>query len=971
MSDSESSRPTHDFVSRHLGVVGRDQTAMLEAVGADNLDDLIARAAPSTILVPVETPSIPPAADEQSVAAELRRMASRNHLTKALIGRGYHGTITPAVIRRNILENPTWYTSYTPYQAEISQGRLEALIVFQQMIADLTALPVANSSLLDEATAAAEAMLLARRASRNKTNRFLVHSEIFDQVREVMAGRATSLGIDIVAVDLRDRSQWQPAVEAGCFGVLAAYPDATGELWDPSEVFTAVRQAKGIAVAECDLLSLAVVSAPGDLGADVAIGSSQRFGVPMGFGGPSAGFMAVRKGLERQIPGRLVGTSVDTDGNPAYRLALQTREQHIRRDRATSNICTAQVLLAVMAGMYAVWHGPAGLRRIATEVHGRTVRLADALRAGGLTVTTAAFFDTIRVNVPTRAGELWSRCREAGFTLDLVDDDTLGISLDETVTDDDIVTLANLLSGTGLPSGSDCAPATGNDSTASSSDSAGSGWPRSLVRTTEYLTHPVFTSFGSETAMMRYLKRLADRDFALDRGMIPLGSCTLKLNAAIEMEAISWPQFADLHPFVPAEDAEGTLQMIDQLETWLAQLTGYDTVSLQPNAGSQGEYAGLQAIRGYHRSRGDGQRNVCLVPSSAHGTNAASAALAGMKVVVVASDDGGNVDLDDLAAKIDEHRDQLAAIMITYPSTHGVYEPGVRQICEMVHEAGGQVYIDGANLNALLGVARPGEIGGDVSHLNLHKTFSIPHGGGGPGVGPIGVAEHLAPYLPGHPLVRTGGEQAIEPVTSTPFGSASILTIAWAYIRMLGWHGLRASTQVALLNANYVAKRIQDRYKIKYVGRHGNVAHELLVDVADFQDAGLGVMDFAKRLIDYGFHPPTCSWPISTGLLIEITESEPFDEVERLVQALLSIADEAQEIRDGKQPRDCNLLKCAPHTIETLTGEQWDRPYSRERAAFPVASLRANKFWPPVARVDDAYGDRNLVCECGSVEEYA
>ena len=706
--------------------------------------------------------------------------------------------------------------------------------------------------------------------------------------------------------------------------------------------------------------------------------------------------MAVRKGLERQIPGRLVGTSVDTDGNPAYRLALQTREQHIRRDRATSNICTAQVLLAVMAGMYAVWHGPAGLRRIATEVHGRTVRLADALRAGGLTVTTAAFFDTIRVNVPTRAGELWSRCREAGFTLDLVDDDTLGISLDETVTDDDIVTLANLLSGTGLPSGSDCAPATGNDSTASSSDSAGSGWPRSLVRTTEYLTHPVFTSFGSETAMMRYLKRLADRDFALDRGMIPLGSCTLKLNAAMEMEAISWPQFAGLHPFVPAEDAEGTLQMIDQLETWLAQLTGYDTVSLQPNAGSQGEYAGLQAIRGYHRSRGDGQRNVCLVPSSAHGTNAASAALAGMKVVVVASDDGGNVDLDDLAAKIDEHRDQLAAIMITYPSTHGVYEPGVRQICEMVHEAGGQVYIDGANLNALLGVARPGEIGGDVSHLNLHKTFAIPHGGGGPGVGPVAAKAHLAAFLPGHQqMTRTqhptadGGTITHDglAVSASPYGSASVLPISWAYIRLMGLEGLREATGQAVLNANYIARRLHDAVPILYTGSNGLVAHECILDLRPLtHETGITVDDVAKRLIDYGFHAPTMSFPVAGTLMVEPTESEDLAEVDRFCDAMLAIVDEARKVQAGVWPADDNPLVNAPHPACRLV-DAWDHPYSRRLAVYPgvfatkerssatgahmgsVTRIQA-KYWPPVGRVNNAYGDRHLVCTCPPPEAF-
>ena len=706
--------------------------------------------------------------------------------------------------------------------------------------------------------------------------------------------------------------------------------------------------------------------------------------------------MAVRKGLERQIPGRLVGTSVDADGNPAYRLALQTREQHIRRDRATSNICTAQVLLAVMAGMYAVWHGPAGLRRIATEVHGRTVRLADALRAGGLTVTTAAFFDTIRVNVPTRAGELWSRCREAGFTLDLVDDDTLGISLDETVTDDDIAALASLLSGTGLPSGSDCAPATGNDSTTSSGDSASSGWPRSLVRTTEYLTHPVFTSFGSETAMMRYLKRLADRDFALDRGMIPLGSCTLKLNAAIEMEAISWPQFAGLHPLVPAEDAEGTLQMIDQLETWLAQLTGYDTVSLQPNAGSQGEYAGLQAIRGYHRSRGDGQRNVCLVPSSAHGTNAASAALAGMKVVVVASDDGGNVDLDDLAAKIDEHRDQLAAIMITYPSTHGVYEPGVRQICEMVHEAGGQVYIDGANLNALLGVARPGEIGGDVSHLNLHKTFAIPHGGGGPGVGPVAAKAHLAAFLPGHQqMTRTqhptadGGTITHDglAVSASPYGSASVLPISWAYIRLMGLEGLREATGQAVLNANYIAHRLRDAVPILYTGSNDLVAHECILDLRPLtHETGITVDDVAKRLIDYGFHAPTMSFPVAGTLMVEPTESEDLAEVDRFCDAMLAIVAEARKVQAGVWPADDNPLVNAPHPACRLV-DAWDHPYSRRLAVYPgviatrergtttgmhmgqITRIQA-KYWPPVGRVDNAYGDRHLVCTCPPPEAF-
>ena len=736
----EGPRP---FSSRHVGSVVDDLRHIAETVGVTSCEQIVRDAIPASVLnsdrngSSVHTPSLPPAADEATARAELVDIAKGNRVTRALIGRGYYGTLTPPVIRRNILENPSWYTAYTPYQPEISQGRLEVLTIYQQLITDLTGLALANSSLLDEATAASEGMLLARRASRKvKSNRFLVHTHVFDQVRDVVLGHAEAAGIEVVETDLRNPESWRPEVEAGCFGVLAPYPDSTGALWNPSEVFEAVHQAGGIAIAECDVLALTLMTPPGELGADVAVGSSQRFGVPMGNGGPHAAFMSVRTGLERQIPGRLVGVSTDADGNPAYRLALQTREQHIRRDKATSNICTAQVLLAVVAAAFAIWHGPKGLTRIATQVRDRAQQLASALRAGGLDLSDELFFDTIRITAKGGAKKLWNRAREGGYTLDFVDEDTVQIAVDETVTPDELRELAQLLGGD-------------SDSLESPTDDI---WPEDLRRTTDFMTHPVFSSYHTETAMMRYLKRLADRDYGLDRGMIPLGSCTMKLNAAAEMDAMTWPAFGQMHPFAPVEDQAGSLRLIRDLEIWLAELTGYDTVSLQPNAGSQGEYTGLAAIRGYHLSRGDTERNVCLVPASAHGTNAASAALAGLKVVVVKSNDDGTIDRDDLAAKIAENEGRVAAIMITYPSTHGVYEDGVRQVCDMVHQAGGQVYIDGANFNALVGWGQFGRIGGDVSHLNLHKTFAIPHGGGGPGVGPVAAKAHLAPFLPGHPL---------------------------------------------------------------------------------------------------------------------------------------------------------------------------------------------------------------------------
>lgn len=983
MTGNSSSRQSHTFSGRHVGAVSNDRQRMLDTLETGSLTELIELAAPADILAPVEAPSLPPAADEAGVRRDLAELAGLNRPTRSLIGRGYYGTVTPAVIRRNVLENPSWYTAYTPYQPEISQGRLEALITFQQMIEDLTALDVANSSLLDEATAAAEGMLLARRASRSHSTRFIIGEAVLDQVRTVVAGRAAALGIELVTVDLTSPDAWGPEVEEGCFGVLAAYPDATGRVQDPSALFDAVHAGKGICVAEADILALALLTPPGELGADVAVGSTQRFGVPMGFGGPHAAYMSVRKGLERQLPGRLVGMSRDADGIPAYRLALQTREQHIRRDRATSNICTAEVLLAVMAAMYAVWHGPTGIARIARDVHRRALRLAEGLHAGGLGIAETPFFDTLRIHCPHRARDLWGTARKAGFTLHLVDDDTLGISLDETVTDDEVTALVRLLTGRDVIAG------TGAD--------AGWEWPAKLNRTSGYLTHPVFTSFGSETAMMRYLKRLADRDYGLDRGMIPLGSCTMKLNAAVEMEPISWPAFADLHPYAPASDTRGSLRIISDLETWLAELTGYDTVSLQPNAGSQGEYAGLLAIRGYHRSRGDDQRRICLVPSSAHGTNAASAALAGMKVSVVASDDGGNVDLADLAAKIESAGDELAAIMITYPSTHGVYETRIRRICEMVHAGGGQVYIDGANLNALLGVARPGEIGGDVSHLNLHKTFAIPHGGGGPGVGPLAAKAHLAPFMPGDPVGgepahRLAGDGTIThdgaPVSAACFGSAGVLPISWAYIRLMGLDGLREATGQAVLNANYVARRLRSRIPVLYTGANGLVAHECILDIRPLtHDTGITVDDVAKRLIDYGFHAPTMSFPVAGTLMVEPTESEDLSELDRFCDAMLAIADEARKVADGQWPPDDNPLVNAPHPAYRLLEDEWTHPYPRRLAAYPgiaasahrdeAAGLHVNpvtriqaKYWPPVGRVDNAYGDRHFVCSCPPPEAF-
>ena len=961
------SRDAMAFRTRHIGAIGDARDRLLGDLGFETLDDFLAAAIPAGIRSAPAPSSIPPAATERAVTAELRGLAARNAPRRSLIGEGYHGTITPAVIQRGVVENPAWYTAYTPYQPEISQGRLEALMNFQTAVADLTGLATANASMLDEATAVVEAMLLARRASASESRIFLLDADALPQTIAVAEGRAAALGIELVVADLAGTD---PGALPAAFGAVVQYPGVSGRLWDPTPVIDRVHADGGIVAVAADLLALALVRPPGEMGADIAVGSSQRFGVPMGFGGPHAGYLATRPGLERQLPGRLVGLSVDADGRAAYRLALQTREQHIRREKATSNICTAQVLLAVVASMYAVYHGPEGIREIAERVHRTALAFAAAARAAGLEIVHERFFDTVTVRVAD-AAEAVRRAREAGILVRHAAPDLVGIAFDEP-SSEDVASghplIAELVAALG-----------GTPAEARATGGAGLG---PLARTSPYLTHPTFSAHHSETAMMRYLRRLADKDYALDRGMIPLGSCTMKLNAATEMAAISWPGFADLHPFAPAEDAPGMLSIIADLERWLAELTGYDSVSLQPNAGSQGELAGLLAVRGWHRSRGESHRDVCLIPASAHGTNAASAVLAGMRVVVVATDGSGDVDHDDLLAKIAEHAERLAVLMVTYPSTHGVYEGGIRAICDAVHAAGGQVYIDGANLNALLGHVRFGDLGGDVSHLNLHKTFCIPHGGGGPGVGPVAAKAHLAPYLPGHPLaqsdehvlvggpgrtVRHGGS----PVSAAPYGSPSILPITWAYIRLMGAEGLAEATGAAVLAANWLARRLGADYPVLYAGTAGLVAHECILDLRPLRDAtGITVDDVAKRLIDYGFHAPTMSFPVAGTLMVEPTESEDRDELERFVLAMAAIRREADAVREGRWPVDDNPLRGAPHPAQNAVADVWTHPYGREEAVYPLASLRADKYWAPVARVDNAYGDRNLVCTCPPVEAF-
>ncbi len=925
---------------------------MLDMLGYASLDSLTDAAVPGSIRV-LESLDLPPALDERQTLDELRTLSRRNARPVSMIGLGYHDTVTPPVVVRRLLESPGWYTAYTPYQPEISQGRLEALLNFQTMVEDLTGLPIANASLLDEATAVAEAMTLMHRVARGpvaQSRRLLVDADVLPQTRAVLATRAEPLDIELHDLDPDADSAQADLAELDYFGLVLQYPGASGALRDHEGLVAAAHERGAQVTFAADLLGLTLLRPPGEIGADIVVGSTQRFGVPLGYGGPHAAYMAVRTGLERQLPGRLVGVSVDADGAPAYRLALQTREQHIRRDRATSNICTAQVLLAVVASMFAVWHGPEGLSAIARSAQTHASRLASSLRAGGVEVVHEAFLDTVLARVPGRAVAVVRHAAQHGVNLGLVDDDHVRVACDETTEDSHIDAVLAAFGVAG--SATAVLPA--------------STIPAPLQRTSSFLTHPVFHSHRSETALLRYMRRLSDKDYALDRGMIPLGSCTMKLNAAVEMEAVTWPHFAGLHPFAPVEQTAGYQTLMDDLCRWLASITGYDAVSLQPNAGSQGELAGLLAIRAYHRSRGDDQRDVCLIPQSAHGTNAASAVMAGMRVVVVSSAADGTVDLDDLRRLLAEHAASVAAVMVTYPSTHGVYEEGIVELCRLVHDVGGQVYVDGANLNALVGVARPGDFGADVSHLNLHKTFCIPHGGGGPGVGPIGVRAHLAPFLPNHPLVPEAGPvSGIGPVSAAPFGSPGVLPISWAYIRLMGPDGLRRATQVAVLAANYVAHRLRGHYPILYTGAHDLVAHECIIDLRPLtKQTGVTVDDVAKRLVDYGFHAPTMSFPVAGTLMVEPTESEDLAELDRFCEAMIAIRAEVDLVASGQWPADDNPLRNAPHTAACALGE-WVHPYSRQVAVFPAGPGQAgDKYWPPVRRIDGAHGDRNLVCSC-------
>ncbi|ORB29785.1 aminomethyl-transferring glycine dehydrogenase [Mycolicibacterium parafortuitum] len=952
MSDKSQSPSVPQFVDRHIGPDPAAVDTLLNTIGVSSLDELAAKALPAGILDPLSADGVapglehlPPAASEHEALAELRALADSNTVAVSMIGQGYYDTLTPPVLRRNILENPAWYTAYTPYQPEISQGRLEALLNFQTVVTDLTGLEVANASMLDEGTAAAEAMTLMHRAVRGPANTLAVDIDIYPQTAAILATRAEPLGIEIVTADLRDGLP-----DGEFFGAIVQSPGASGRITDWTALVGQAHERGALVAVGADLLAATLITPPGEIGADVAFGTTQRFGVPMGFGGPHAGYLAVHSKHARQLPGRLVGVSVDADGSPAYRLALQTREQHIRRDKATSNICTAQVLLAVMAAMYASYHGPDGLRAIAQRVHDKARAIAAGLAGAGVEVVHDRFFDTVLARVPGRAEQVRAAAKERGINVWVADVDHVSVACDEATTD---AIVADVLAAFGAT------PAAG--------DFAG---PAIQNRTSEFLTHPAFSKYRTETSMMRYLRALADKDIALDRSMIPLGSCTMKLNAAAEMEAITWSEFARQHPFAPASDTPGLRRLIADLQSWLTGITGYDEISLQPNAGSQGEYAGLLAIQAYHNERGDTGRTVCLIPSSAHGTNAASAAMVGMKVVVVACRANGDVDLDDLRAKVAEHADRLSALMITYPSTHGVYEHDVAEICAAVHDAGGQVYVDGANLNALVGLARPGRFGGDVSHLNLHKTFCIPHGGGGPGVGPVAVRAHLAPYLPGHPLAAELSDR--HTVSAAPYGSASILPITWAYIRMMGAAGLRSATLVAIASANYIARRLDEYYPVLYTGENGMVAHECILDLRGITKAtGVTVDDVAKRLADYGFHAPTMSFPVAGTLMVEPTESESLAEIDAFCDAMIAIRAEIDKVGSGEWPVDDNPLRGAPHTAESLLIDEWAHPYTREQAAYPLGKGFRPKVWPPVRRIDGAYGDRNLVCSCPPVEAFA
>jgi glycine dehydrogenase len=942
------------FARRHIGPNEEEVRAMLRDVGFDSVGALIDATVPKDIRLGRQV-NLPEAKSEGEALAELRAIAQKNKIARSFIGAGYYDCITPPVIQRNILENPGWYTAYTPYQAEIAQGRLEALLNFQQMIIDLTALDIANASMLDEATAAAEAMALCHAVFPNRKT-FFVANNCHPQTIAVVQTRAKPLGIEI---KIGDYSRFK--FDSTIFGALVQYPATDGAIYDYAEFVRRAHDAGALVVVAADILALTLLKPPGEFGADVAVGNTQRFGVPLGFGGPHAAYFATRDEFKRHMPGRLVGVSHDAEGRPAYRLALQTREQHIRRDKATSNICTAEVLLAVIASMYAVYHGPKGLRAIAERVHRLTSRLANGLRALGCTVTHENFFDTVQIEVES-SEVILGHAAKAGCNLRGLGPRAVGISFDETTTPRDIELLMSIFRGTNVRDFDD--------------DNIGEPpirIPQSAIRTSEYLTHPIFNTHDTETEMLRYLKKLESRDLSLTTSMIPLGSCTMKLNATAEMFPISWPEISKLHPFAPSGQAAGYMEIFQQLEHWLAEITGFAAISLQPNAGSQGEFAGLLAIREYHASRSEAHRNICLIPTSAHGTNPASAIMAGFKVVSVACLKDGDIDLADLRAKADQHARDLAALMVTYPSTHGVFEPTIREICNIVHAHGGQVYMDGANLNAQVGLCRPGDYGADVCHLNLHKTFCIPHGGGGPGVGPIGVAKHLVPFLPSGANTehRTSNiEHRVGPVAAAPWGSASILTITWMYIRMMGPAGLKRASEVAILNANYIAKRLDSHFPVLFKGKHGLVAHECIVDLRQWRSAGIEVEDVAKRLMDYGFHAPTVSWPVGGTMMIEPTESEPKHELDRFCDAMISIHAEMQAIADGKQDRQSNLLKNAPHTARQIASDRWDRPYSREQAAFPAAWTRDHKFWPAVGRIDNVYGDRNLFCSCPPVEEF-
>lgn len=959
MSKNQDLGYTDRFVDRHIGPSDAEIQEMLDAIGYDSLDDLMDAAIPESIRFH-DRLAIAEAVSEYEALAEARAIASKNKIYRSYLGMGYHDTITPPVIQRNVLENPGWYTAYTPYQAEIAQGRLEALLNFQTMTIDLTGLPIANASLLDEGTAAAEAMAMSWsvKGKRKEGGVFFVSELCHPQTIDVVRTRAQARGIELVIGD-HNEFEFTPEV----FGALLQYPATDGAVIDYREFCERAHEADALVTVAADLLSLVVLEAPGEWGADIVVGSTQRFGVPMGYGGPHAAYFATRDEYKRQIPGRIIGVSTDPDGEAALRMALQTREQHIRRERATSNICTAQVLLAVIASMYAVYHGPEGLRKIANRVHRMTRILAAGLERLGYEIAHDEFFDTIRVEVEDHAMRdgLLAAAREREINLRALADSAIGIALDETVRSTDLADLFAIFNG-GAPA--EFTP-----------EEIAEGIPTEyegiLRRETEILTHPVFNRYHSETEMMRYIKRLEAKDLSLTTSMIPLGSCTMKLNATAEMMPITWPEFGKLHPFVPTDQAAGYQILFEQLEAQLAEITGFHSVSLQPNAGSQGEFAGLLVIKAYHESRGEGHRNVCLIPASAHGTNPASAAMAGFRVVVVKSDENGNINVDDLREKAAEHSENLGAIMVTYPSTHGIFEEAIVEICEIVHEHGGQVYLDGANLNAMLGLARPGDFGADVCHLNLHKTFSIPHGGGGPGVGPICAAEHLAPFLPGNPVVEAGGEEAIGSISAAPWGSASILPISWAFIRMMGPDGLKKASEVAILAANYMARRLEDHYPVLYRGRNDTVAHECIIDPRPLRaETGVGAGDMAKRLMDYGFHAPTVSFPVAGTLMIEPTESESKEEIDRFCDALISIREEIQEIADGKYDKENNPIKRAPHTAQVVMADDWDRPYTREVAAFPAPWTRIHKYWPAVGLVDDAAGDRNLVCACPPIEEY-